>query len=72
MGRVAVGTMDNFLGPKLIGNSLKLHPVLVLLAVLGGIKFFGILGFLIGPIIMAVFIELVDMYRTDFKEYTQS
>lgn len=71
-GAVAVGTMDNFLGPKLIGNSLKLHPVLVLLAVLGGIKFFGILGFLIGPIIMAVFIELVDMYRTDFKEYTQS
>lgn len=68
-GAVAVGTVDNFLGPKLIGNSLKLHPVLVLLAVLGGIKFFGILGFLIGPILMAVFVELLDMYRTDFKEY---
>lgn len=70
-GVIAVGTVDNFLGPKLIGNSLKLHPVLVLLAVLGGIKFFGILGFLIGPILMAVFVELLDMYRTDFKEYIQ-
>lgn len=68
-GAIAVGTVDNFLGPKLIGNSLKLHPVLVLLAVLGGIKFFGILGFLIGPIVMAVVVELLDMYRTDFKEY---
>lgn len=68
-GAGAVGTIDNFLGPKLIGNSLRLHPVLVLLAVIGGLKFFGILGFLIGPILMAVFVELVDMYRTDFREY---
>jgi predicted PurR-regulated permease PerM len=66
---LAVGTIDNFLGPKLIGNSLRLHPVLVLLAVIGGIKFFGILGFLIGPILMAVFVELIDMYRTDFRDY---
>ncbi len=70
-GAIAVGTVDNFLGPKLIGNSLRLHPVLVLLAVIGGIKLFGILGFLIGPILMAVFVELVDMYRTDFREYLQ-
>lgn len=68
-GAVAVGLVDNFLGPKLVGSATKLHPVLVLLAVLGGLKFFGILGFLIGPILLAIFVALIDMYRNDFKEY---
>ena len=68
-GAVAVGLVDNFLGPKLVGRTTKLHPVLVLLAVFGGIKFFGILGFLIGPILLAIFVALIDMYRNDFKEY---
>lgn len=68
-GAVAVGLVDNFLGPKLVGRSTKLHPVLVLLAVIGGLKFFGVLGFLIGPILLAIFVALIDMYRKDFKEY---
>lgn len=68
-GAVAVGLVDNFLGPKLVGRTTKLHPVLVLLAVIGGIKFFGVLGFLIGPILLAIFVALIDMYRNDFKEY---
>lgn len=68
-GAAAVGLVDNFLGPKLVGGATKLHPVLVLLAVIGGLQFFGILGFLIGPILLAIFVALVDMYRTDFKEY---
>ncbi len=68
-GAVAVGLVDNFLGPKLVGQATKLHPVLVLLAVIGGLQFFGILGFLIGPILLAIFVALVDMYRNDFKEY---
>ncbi len=68
-GAAAVGLVDNFLGPKLVGRSAKLHPVLVLLSVIGGIQFFGVLGFLIGPILLAIFVALVDMYRNDFKEY---
>lgn len=71
-GTVAVGLMDNFLGPKLVSSTVKLHPVLVLLAVIGGLQFFGFLGFLIGPIVMAIFVELVDLYRTDFKDQLNS
>lgn len=67
-GIAAVGLIDNFLGPKISSTTTKLHPVLVLLAVIGGLKFFGVLGFLIGPILLAIFMALVDMYRTDFKE----
>lgn len=68
-GAVAVGLVDNFLGPKLIGNSTKLHPVLVLLAVIGGVQFFGVLGFLIGPIVMAIFVAMIEIYRGEFQEY---
>mgnify|MGYP001568370509 CR=1 FL=1 len=67
-GVVAVGLIDNFLGPKLIGGSTKLHPVLVLIAIIGGIQLFGILGFLIGPIIMAIFIAMLEMFRSDFRD----
>jgi predicted PurR-regulated permease PerM len=70
-GATAVGLVDNFIGPKLVGRSTKLHPVLVLLAVIGGLKFFGVLGFLIGPILLAIFVALIDMYRKDFKEYLE-
>lgn len=68
-GAVVVGLSDNFVVPKLIGGSIKLHPILVLLAVVGGLQFFGVLGFLIGPIIMAIFVAMLDMYREEFKDY---
>ena len=68
-GFFAVGLIDNFLGPKLVSSQTRLHPLLVLLSVLGGLQFFGILGFLIGPILMAIFVATIDIYRTDFKDY---
>jgi len=67
-GAVAVGLIDNFISPRVIGSKANLHPLVVLLAVLGGIQFFGFLGFLLGPILMAVFITLLNIYRTGFKE----
>lgn len=69
-GGVAVGLVDNFLGPKLIGGRINLHPLLTLLSVIGGISAFGLIGVLLGPIIMAVFIAMLDLYRTEFKDYT--
>lgn len=68
-GAVAVGTIDNILSPKLVGARAKLHPLLVIFSVLGGIQLFGFIGFLLGPIITAVFVTLLDIYRTDLKEY---
>ncbi len=62
-GAAAVGTIDNFISPRLIGRQTKLHPLLVLFAVLGGIQFFGILGFLLGPIVMAIFMTLLNIYK---------
>jgi len=59
---VAVGLIDNLLGPKLISRGTELHPLLILLAVLGGIIFFGPVGFLLGPIILSLLFALLDIY----------
>jgi predicted PurR-regulated permease PerM len=64
---LAVGLVDNFVGPKIVGGRMNLHPLLVFISILGGIKLFGVFGFLFGPIIMAIFVTLVDIYRKDIK-----
>lgn len=68
-GAVAVGLIDNILGPRMLGRATQVHPLLMLLAVLGGVSVFGFLGVLLGPIIMAVFVAMVEMYRTEFQEF---
>jgi len=61
-GMLAVGLIDNFLGPKLIGRGMKLHPLLVLFSVFGGLVFFGPVGFLLGPIILSLLFALLHIY----------
>lgn len=61
-GITAVGLIDNFLGPKFVGGRMQLHPLAVFLAVLGGMAFFGPLGFLLGPLAMSVCLALIDIY----------
>lgn len=68
-GVLAVGLIDNVVSPKLIGAQAKLHPVLVLFSILGGLQLFGFLGFLIGPILMSMFVVLVEVYSIDLKKY---
>ncbi len=66
---IVVSSIDNLVAPKLVGTQLKLHPLLIMLAVLGGVQFFGILGLLLGPILMSIFVQMIEVYRTDFKDY---
>jgi len=61
-GLTAVGLIDNFLGPKLVGRGMQLHPLAVFLAVLGGLAFLGPLGFLLGPLTMSICLALIDIY----------
>lgn len=61
-GALAVGLVDNFLGPKLIGRGMKLHPLLILFSVFGGLVFFGPVGFLLGPIILSLLFALLHIY----------
>lgn len=61
-GVAAVGLVDNVLGPQFIGSGTRLHPLLVLLSVLGGIILFGATGFLVGPLALALLFALLSIY----------
>lgn len=61
-GALAVGLVDNFLGPKLVGRGTSLHPFLVLLSILGGIGFFGPIGFILGPLVLSLLFALLEIY----------
>ncbi|HBR79781.1 MAG TPA: hypothetical protein DEA46_05125 [Candidatus Moranbacteria bacterium] len=66
-GTVVISFIDNILRPKLVGGDTAIHPLLVFFATLGGIISFGIMGFIIGPVIMALFLTLWDIYGKEFK-----
>ena len=67
-GVLVISSIDNFLRPKLIGIKAKVHPVLVLLGVLGGLNLFGFMGLILGPVILALLMTFVDIYEEEKAE----
>lgn len=63
-----VGAVDYFLRPWLIGKDTKMPDLLVFLATVGGIALFGMSGFLVGPIVAALFVTVWDLYGEAFKD----
>lgn len=61
-GATAVGLIDNFLGPKIIGKGIQLHPLAAFFAVVGGLAFFGPMGFLLGPLAVSLCLALIEIY----------
>lgn len=64
----AVGLIDNFLAPIFVNRGVKIHPFLILLSVLGGILFFGPIGFVLGPIVLAFLFSLLEIYKTSYSK----
>lgn len=64
-GSIFIGTIDNFIRPKLIGDRADIHPVVVLVGVLGGVAIFGIMGIIIGPVIFALAQEIIILYKNN-------
>lgn len=67
VGSLLISTIDNLIKPKLVGKDTQIHPLMILFSTLGGIEMFGIAGFIIGPIIMSLFVALWDIYYLEFK-----
>jgi predicted PurR-regulated permease PerM len=61
-GGAVVGLSDNFLRPLLISKRTKLHTLLLFFGVLGGVKSFGLLGLIVGPLIVTICITILDIY----------
>ncbi len=67
-GIVVVSTIDNILKPKLISHKANVHPILVLVGVLGGLNLFGFFGLVLGPVMLALLMTFVEIYEEEKAE----
>ncbi len=67
VGGGVISTIDNLLRPKLVGRDTEMHPLMVFFASLGGIALFGFPGFIMGPIVISLFLALWEIYALEFK-----
>ncbi|RJX26574.1 MAG: AI-2E family transporter, partial [Desulfurivibrio sp.] len=61
-------TVEYFLKPKLVGETVKMHMLLVLLAIIGGLQVFGVMGIIYGPLIVTGFLTLADIYMLNYDK----
>jgi predicted PurR-regulated permease PerM len=62
-GMTAIGLIDNLLYPMLVGRRMRLHTLVAFFAILGGVAAFGMSGIILGPVIIAVSLALIDIWR---------
>jgi predicted PurR-regulated permease PerM len=62
-GLLVIGGIDNVLSPRLVGRRASLHELLIFFAVLGGLRVFGVLGLVLGPVVVAMTLALIEMAR---------
>jgi len=62
-GALVISTVDNFLRPKLVGTQTRLHELFVFFSVLGGISVFGLLGIVLGPVVLAITLGLLQIFQ---------
>lgn len=64
-GALIISSIDNIIKPLVIGSRTKMHTLLVFLSVLGGIKFMGLIGFILGPLIAALFLTMIEIHAKE-------
>ena len=69
---LVVGLMDNVLKPLLMKGRVRLHEAVIFFALLGGLVVFGPVGVLIGPLIVALHVATVRIYRRDYSIHPQN
>ena len=67
-GILIISGADNILRPLLLKGNANLHPLLTFLSVLGGLIYFGFLGFILGPIVLSFLMTMFEIYKKEFLE----
>ncbi|HEY7534522.1 MAG TPA: AI-2E family transporter [Thermodesulfobacteriota bacterium] len=68
LGAIVVSSVDNFLKPMIIGGRTKLPTLFLFISIFGGIKSFGFSGIILGPVLLAVFLSFIEIYRVEYRE----
>jgi predicted PurR-regulated permease PerM len=66
---VIVTNIDNVLRPRLVSEGARLDPALTLLAVFSGLKFFGFLGIIVGPVLMILIVTTIQVFLDVYRGY---
>ena len=61
-GSVLVMNIDNVIKPRLIAAHSRVHPLVILIGMIGGIEMFGFIGLLVGPVIFGIFLQLLQFF----------
>jgi predicted PurR-regulated permease PerM len=64
---LVIGSVDNLLRPLLVGRDTQMHELLIFFSTLGGLMLFGVMGFIIGPILAALFVTVWEMFGAAFR-----
>jgi predicted PurR-regulated permease PerM len=64
---VVILNVDNLLRPRLVGQGAKMHDLMVFFSTLGGLATFGVAGFIIGPVVAAFLLALLEIYESEFR-----
>jgi len=67
-GGLVVSSVDNFLKPIIIGGKVKLSTLFLVLTIFGSLSVFGITGIILGPILLAIFMSFIDIYKSEYLE----
>jgi predicted PurR-regulated permease PerM len=62
LGIFVISMLDNLIKPEIIGKRAKLHPIGVLVGIIGGIFTLGLIGIIAGPLIISLLISLAEVY----------
>ncbi len=63
IGALGISMVDNILKPIIIGERTKMPTLVIFFSVLGGIKLFGLIGLIMGPLVVALFISVLEIFR---------
>lgn len=69
---VLSGSVEYLFKPRLVGKRVQMHTLLVFFSIVGGLKLFGILGIIYGPLIATAFLTLSDIYYSSYRELIES
>ncbi|MBS3168155.1 AI-2E family transporter [Candidatus Woesearchaeota archaeon] len=65
---IALFIIETFIRPKIIGARSKVHPLIILIGTIGGIKLLGIVGLVVGPVILSTIITIIKEYYPEIKK----
>jgi predicted PurR-regulated permease PerM len=62
-GVLVISMADNIIRPLVIGGRIRLHTLLIFFSILGGVKVFGFIGLIMGPVVLSVSLALIEILR---------